>query len=164
VKLWTLLHQVCAVLLRAGVGEIQASRLVSGLLGMLSLQALAMVTFAFSGRAILSAGLAVLLFVSGVTYAGAVYPIFLMGVPFTYGVVGLSLLVLVAGTLGRACTARAPSCSASHPRSTPGSPSGSGSSSPSCWRSSAGLGFLAGHGARSSRGSPSRRRATPSTP
>jgi hypothetical protein len=100
VTLWTMLHQVCAVLLRAGVGEIEASRLVSGLLGMLSLQALAMVTVAFSGRAILSTGVAVLLFVSGVTYAGAVYPVFLMGVPFTYGVVGLSLLVLVAGTFG----------------------------------------------------------------
>ena len=50
-KLWTVLHQVCAVFLRAGVSEIGLSRVVSGLLGMLSLQALAMFTFAFSGRA-----------------------------------------------------------------------------------------------------------------
>ena len=45
-------------------------------------------------------GVALLLFVSGVTNAGALYPIFLMGVPFTYGVVGLSLIVLVAASYG----------------------------------------------------------------
>lgn len=99
-KLWTVLHQVCAVFLRAGVSEIGLSRVVSGLLGMLSLQALAMFTFAFSGRAAGAVGVALLLFVSGITNAGALYPIFLMGVPFTYGVVGLSLIVLVAASYG----------------------------------------------------------------
>lgn len=99
-KLWTILHQVCAVFLRAGVSEIELSRLVSGLLGMLSLQGLAMFAFSFSGRALMSTGVALLLFVSGVTYAGALYPIFLMGAPFTYGIVGLSLIVLIAGLFG----------------------------------------------------------------
>ena len=99
-KLWTVLHQLCAVFLRAGVSEIALSKAVSGVLGMLSLQALAMFAFAFSGRALESVGVAVLLFVSGVTYAGAVYPIFLMGVPFTYGVIGLSFMVLTAALLG----------------------------------------------------------------
>ena len=99
-KLWTLLHQVCAVFLKAGVSEIELSKLVSGMLGMLSLQALTMFSFAFCRRALLSVGFALLLFVSGVTYAGALYPIFLMGAPFTYGIVGLSLIVLVAGLLG----------------------------------------------------------------
>ena len=99
-KLWTILHQVCAVFLRAGVSEIALSKLVSGVLGMVSLQALALFTFALSGRAVESSAAAVLFFVSGVTYAGAVYPIFLMGVPFTYGVVGLSLMVLIAALIG----------------------------------------------------------------
>ncbi len=99
-KLWTILHQVCAVFLRAGVSEVALSTLVSGVLGMLSLQALALFTFALSGRAVESSAAAVLFFVSGVTYAGAVYPIFLMGVPFTYGVVGLSLMVLIAALIG----------------------------------------------------------------
>jgi hypothetical protein len=99
-KLWTILHQICALLLKAGMSEIALSRFLSGALGMLSLQALAMFAYAFSGRALESAGVAVLLFVSNVTYAGAVYPIFLMGVPFTYGVVGLSLIVLVAALQG----------------------------------------------------------------
>lgn len=99
-KLWTILHQVCALLLRAGLSEIELSKLVSGVMGMLSLQALTMFTFALSGRALLSVGASLLLFVSGVTYAGALYPIFLMGAPFTYGIVGLSLIVLVAGLFG----------------------------------------------------------------
>jgi hypothetical protein len=99
-KLWTILHQICALLLGAGMSEIELSRIISGALGMLSFQALALFAYAFSGRAIESVGVAVLLFVSNVTYAGAVYPIFLMGVPFTYGVVGLSLIVLVAALQG----------------------------------------------------------------
>ena len=100
VRLWTLLHQVCAALFAAGASEIWLSRAMSGLLGMVSLQALAMVTFAFSRRTWLAIGVSILLFVSHVTDVGAVYPIFLMGVPFTYGIIGLSLITLTAAVLG----------------------------------------------------------------
>ena len=99
-KLWTVLHQVCALALRAGASEIALSHVISGALGMLSLQALAMFTFAFSRRAVLATGAALLFFVSQVTDAGAVYPIFLMGVPFTYGVIGLGMIALIAALIG----------------------------------------------------------------
>jgi len=100
VKLWTLLHQVCALFLLSGVSEIALSRLLSGVMGMLSLQALAVFSYAFSGRAMAATGAAVLIFVSQVTNVGAVYPIFLMGVPYTYGVIGLSLVVLIVALIG----------------------------------------------------------------
>ena len=109
VKLWTLLHQVCALFLFAGISEIALSRILSGVMGMLSFQALAMFTFAFSGLTMTAIGAAVLIFVSQVTDVGAVYPIFLMGVPYTYGVIGLSLVVLIVALIG-ADLSRAGAC------------------------------------------------------
>ena len=41
-KLWTVLHQICAALLAVGVSEIRLSVMLSGVTGMLSFQALAM--------------------------------------------------------------------------------------------------------------------------
>ena len=51
-KLWTVLHQIGAVLLRAGVSEIALSRILSGVLGMLSFQALSMFVWALSRDAV----------------------------------------------------------------------------------------------------------------
>ena len=56
VRLWTVLHEALALLLRLGVWEVTASRLTSGLLGMFSLQALSMVIYAFSRNAMLATG------------------------------------------------------------------------------------------------------------
>src|SRR5436190_14091321 len=47
-RVWTLLVQVSAVLLRAGVSEIALSRAFSGILGMLSLQALSLFVYVLS--------------------------------------------------------------------------------------------------------------------
>src|SRR5262245_43735692 len=55
-KLWTVLHQVCALWLQAGVSEIALSRLVSGLLGMVSFQALSVLVWAVSGDGLLAIG------------------------------------------------------------------------------------------------------------
>jgi hypothetical protein len=102
-KLWTVLHQVCALLLRAGLTEITISRLVSGLLGMVSFQALAMVVYAFSADAWVAIGAPFLILYSRAAEHGASYPIALMGTDHTYGVVGLSMAVLVVGLLGAGC-------------------------------------------------------------
>src|SRR5688572_13627042 len=74
VKLWTVLHQIGAVLLRLGVGEIAISTLLSGLIGQLSFQALTMTTFAISRRTWLSIGMPCLVLVSGIYDLGVVYP------------------------------------------------------------------------------------------
>jgi hypothetical protein len=102
-KLWTVLHQVCAVLLRAGLSEITVSRLLSGLLGMVSFQALSMLTWAISRDGVLAIGAPALILYSRAAEHGAVYPISLMGTDHTYGVIGLSTAALVVALLGAGC-------------------------------------------------------------
>ena len=51
-KLWSLVIQLCAALLRAGVSEITLSLALSGLLGMISFQGLALVTYAIGRDAL----------------------------------------------------------------------------------------------------------------
>jgi hypothetical protein len=100
VKLWTLLHQLCALLLKAGLSELTISILVSALTGMLSFQALAMVVYVLSRSVALSVSAACLIVVTGAANFGVVYPVMLFGSSHTYGAVGLSYVVLVAGLLG----------------------------------------------------------------
>lgn len=102
VKLWTVLHQICALLLRAGISEIMLSRLVSGLLGMVSFQALSVFVWAFSRDGLVATGAPALIFYSRAAEHG-VYPIALMGTDHTYGVMGLSVVVLVVALLGAGC-------------------------------------------------------------
>jgi hypothetical protein len=103
VQLWTGLHQVLAVLLRMGVGELSLSLILSGVLGMVSVQALSMIVYALSRHATLAIVAAFLIFYTGVSEGGVVYPIALMGTTHTYGTLGLSWIVLVAGLLGSEC-------------------------------------------------------------
>ena len=100
VKLWTVLHQVGAVLLRLGVGEIAVSTLLSGLIGQLSFQALAMTTFAISRRTWLSIGMPFLVLVSGIYDLGVIYPVMPIATPYTYGAIGLSGIVLIIALFG----------------------------------------------------------------
>lgn len=99
-KLWTALHQVLAVALQAGGTEITLSRVVSGVQGMLTFQALAIVVYALSREVLLAVGAAALVFFTRSAEYGVVYPLFLLGTEHTYGVIGLSTAVLVTGVLG----------------------------------------------------------------
>jgi len=103
VKLWTILHQICAVLLLSGVSEISLSIALSGLLGMVSFQALAMIVYALSADIALSIAAPFVIFVSHVAEHGVVYVVSLMGTQHTYGSIGLSIIVLAAGLLGSGC-------------------------------------------------------------
>lgn len=100
VKLWTVLHQVLAMLLRLGVSEIALSEMLSGLLGMVSFQALAMFVYAFSRDGVYAIGSAFAIFFSRAAEFGVAYPISLAGTSHTYGAFGLSTLVLVAALFG----------------------------------------------------------------
>ena len=100
VRLWTVMHELIAVLLRFGVWEVTASKLVSGLLIMFSLQALSMVVYAFSRNALFAIGGAFVAFLSRAAEIGGRYPISLAGTQHTYGALGLSAIVLTAGLLG----------------------------------------------------------------
>ena len=100
VKLWSLLNQACGLLLRLGLSEIVVSVMVSGLLGLLSFQALSLVVYVLSRDAWLAVGSAFVIFLGGATNYGVVYPIALLGTEHTYGVVGLAWVVLVAALFG----------------------------------------------------------------
>lgn len=99
-KLWTVLHQIGALLLQAGVSEIALSKIVSGLLGMVSFQAIALIVYALSRDALLAIGSAFLIAFTRSAEYGVNYPIYLMGTPHTYGAIGLSLIALIAGLAG----------------------------------------------------------------
>jgi hypothetical protein len=99
-KLWTVLHQVCALLLHAGVSEIALSQALSGLLGMVSFQALALLVYTFSEHSLLAMLSPALIFYTRAAEHGAVYPIALMGTDHTYGALGLSNALLIVAMLG----------------------------------------------------------------
>lgn len=99
-KLWTVLHHAAALLLGAGVSEITLSIWISGLLGMVTFQALAMVVYALSRDAMLAIASTVVIIASNTAQFGVGYPIFLLGTSHTYGAMGLSTAVLVLGLIG----------------------------------------------------------------
>jgi hypothetical protein len=99
-KLWTVLHQVLAVLLAAGVTERTLSVAISGLLGIVSFQAVSLITYALSRDALIAAGASALVFFTRVAEANSIYPIWLVGTSHTYGVIALSFAALVIGFLG----------------------------------------------------------------
>jgi hypothetical protein len=102
-RIWTLVVQLSAALLRAGVSEIALSRLWSGVIGMVSVQALAMFAYAVGGDALLAIGAAFVVLVSRVTDFGVVYPVMLLDTHHTYGALGLSFIVLVMALIGTGC-------------------------------------------------------------
>ena len=99
-KLWTILHQICAPLLWAGISEIRLSLILSGVLGMVTFQALAMFVFALSSDALLAIGAAALIYFTRAAEYGAVYGLFLLGTENTYGILGLSFSVLAIALIG----------------------------------------------------------------
>ena len=99
-RLWTVLHQILALALRAGVSELTLSLIVSGVQGMLTFQALALFVYALSRDILLAVGAAALIFFTRSAEYGTVYPLFLLGTEHTYGVVGLSTGVLAVAMLG----------------------------------------------------------------
>jgi hypothetical protein len=102
-KLWTVVHQIAAVMLRAGLSEIVLSKLISGLLGMVSFQALSMLVYALSADVLMGIGTPFLIFYTRAAEHGSAYPISLLGIEHTYGILSLSLVVLVVALLGAGC-------------------------------------------------------------
>jgi hypothetical protein len=102
-QLWTVLHQVLALLIRAGVPELVLSYAVSGLIGMISFQALSMLVFAFGGDLLLSLAVPALVLFTRAAGYGVAYPVALLGTAHTYGALGLSMLVLAIALFGSGC-------------------------------------------------------------
>lgn len=97
VKLWTLSTQIGAIFLAGGVTERTLSIVISGLLGMLNFQGLALCVFALSRHFWLSLATPFLMLWCFAAGYGVLYPISLLGSQHTYGVLGLAWIVLVVG-------------------------------------------------------------------
>jgi hypothetical protein len=99
-KLWSLTSQIGALLMSLGVSEIALSRLISGVMGLVSFQALAAIVYGLSRDAALAVGAVFVIFVSGIFDYGPIYPVDLLGTAHTHGVLGLSVAVLALGLIG----------------------------------------------------------------
>lgn len=97
-KNWTLVNQLCALYLYLGGSEITLSYILSGLAGLLVFQSISLVVFAISLSPLFAALSPFFLFqVYGVVTHGITYPILLLGSGQTYGMLGLSLGLIVIG-------------------------------------------------------------------
>lgn len=99
-KLWTLVHQVCAVFLWFGISERTVSEVLSGIIGMVSFQALAMVVYAFSRSVVVALAALAVIVASRSAESMVLYPIYMLGTSNTYGALGLAVGVLAAGLIG----------------------------------------------------------------
>jgi hypothetical protein len=99
-KLWSLTSQLGAVLLSMGVPEIALSKVISGVMGLVSFQAIAAIVYALSRDTLLAVGGVFVVFVSGIFDYGPVYPVDLLGTAHTHGALGLSVAVLAIALIG----------------------------------------------------------------
>jgi hypothetical protein len=100
VKLWTLCTQIPAAFLAAGVSDETVSLAISGLMGAMSLSAIALCTLALSGNRWFAAAVPMLCCLTGSVPGSPVYPLALMGTPHTYGAIGTSFGLLALGLIG----------------------------------------------------------------
>jgi hypothetical protein len=99
-SLWTIWHQLLAPLLAAGIPERTLSMVLSGAMGALAFAAIALFARGQGAALWLAFAVPFLLVQANTTQWGLNYPIFLVGHPHTYGMAGLSWLLLVVALLG----------------------------------------------------------------
>ena len=99
-RAWTVLHDAFALILAAGVPELTLGLVVSGLVGMLSLQALGVVVLALGRDATLAILAPFFITLTNAVSGGLTYPVSLMGGEPTYGTAGLSYALLAMALVG----------------------------------------------------------------
>jgi hypothetical protein len=99
-KLWTVLHPLAALLLRAGLTEGTVSLLVSGLLGAVSFPALALTALAVGRDRLIALGVPFFVELTRAANFEIAYPIWILGSTHTYGVLGLSAALLAVALVG----------------------------------------------------------------
>src|ERR1019366_3702618 len=82
------------------MSEITLSKIISGVLGMVSFQGLGMIVYALSQDAMLAICAPMLILLSRATEYGVRYPNYLLGTNHTYGIIGIGIAVLVIGLIG----------------------------------------------------------------
>ncbi|MSO45423.1 MAG: hypothetical protein EXQ59_01465 [Acidobacteria bacterium] len=99
-RTWTLLQQIPAALLHAGLSERALALLLSGVTGLVSFQALGMTLLAIGRDKTLACVMPFFVFAAGATSGGLAYPVVLVGSTYTSGSIGMSFLLLVCALLG----------------------------------------------------------------
>jgi hypothetical protein len=102
-RIWTLVNQILALLLCLGFSERELSVAVSGAVGMLSFLALALCALAASRDRWLALLAPSWIYFLGLHKLGVCYPIFLLGQPYTFGMMGSSYGLLALALLGLGC-------------------------------------------------------------
>jgi hypothetical protein len=100
IKLFAIINQISVLLLRLIGSEKVISIFVSGLLGMISFMAIATLIFAVNRSITISILGVILIYFANYVGNGAIYPIWFLGQPHTYGILGLSFTVLTIALLG----------------------------------------------------------------
>lgn len=102
-KVFSIINHISALLLFFLKSEIVVSFIISALLGIISFQAIGLFIYAINRNIFLS--IVAVLFIYFADYAGnkVVYPIWLLGFPHTFGILGLSFVVLTIALLGNQC-------------------------------------------------------------
>jgi len=99
-KAFTIVNHISALLLRLNLSERFLSFVISGILGMVSFQALSILILAISRSVFAALFGVILIYLANYVGDGAVYPIWLLGQPHTYGIIGLSFVVLTIALIG----------------------------------------------------------------
>jgi len=100
IKLFTIINQISALLLRLIGSEKVISIFISGLLGMISFQAISLFIFAINKDICMSVLGVIFIYFVNYVGDGVIYPIWFLGQPHTYGILGLAFIVLVIALLG----------------------------------------------------------------
>jgi hypothetical protein len=103
VKSWTILNQFSAILLRIGFSESVASFIITGLLGAVSFQAVALLFFSISRNVFLSLMVPFFIYFMSYIGKGVVYPIYFLSSVHSYGRLGLVFTLLVIGLFNSGC-------------------------------------------------------------
>lgn len=99
-NLWTLMHQVPALFLRLGISEMTISLFLSGLMGMISFQAISLISYSITEEIDTALLMPFFIQFTRAVYFGVVYPIQLFGGNTTYGILGFGCAVFTLALLG----------------------------------------------------------------
>ncbi len=100
IKLFTIINHFSALLLYLTGSEKIVSIIISGFLGMVSFQALSTFIFAINRDGYISILGTALIYIGNFVGSGVIYPVWLLGQPHTYGILGLSFIILVIALIG----------------------------------------------------------------
>ncbi|MBN2591416.1 MAG: hypothetical protein JXA96_16240 [Sedimentisphaerales bacterium] len=102
-KAFTIINYITALLLKLIGSERIVTILISGFLGMVSFQAIGLLIFSINKNAWLAILGTILIYFANYVGKGVVYPVWMLGIQHTYGILGLSFIVLTIALISNTC-------------------------------------------------------------